>query len=103
MSCIGNDYRFEDVFSRQIEALAQPGDLLIAFTTSGQSPNVLAALTTARRLGVASVAFLGRNGGTALPLADVALVVPHSQTNRVQEAHQLLLHCLMDRIEEAIA
>ena len=69
------------------------------FTTSGESPNVLEALRTARRLGLRSIAFLGRDGGAARPLADVAVVVAYSQTNRVQEAHQFLLHCLMDEIE----
>jgi phosphoheptose isomerase len=102
MSCIGNDYRFEEVFSRQVEALGQAGDLLIVFTTSGESANVLEALRAARRLGVQSIAFLGRDGGAARPLADVAVVVPYSQTNRVQEAHQFLLHCLMDEIEAGL-
>ena len=99
MSCIGNDYRFEEVYSRQVEALGQAGDLLVVFTTSGESPNVLEALRAARRLGLQSIAFLGRDGGAARPLADIAVVVAYPQTNRVQEAHQFLLHCLMDEIE----
>ncbi|MCA2967903.1 MAG: SIS domain-containing protein [Acidobacteriaceae bacterium] len=101
LTCIGNDYSFDDVFARQIEAIGQPGDLLVVFTTSGQSPNVVRALEAANRLGIASVAFLGRGGGAALPLATLALVVPHHDTARIQEAHQFLLHCLMDRIEAA--
>jgi D-sedoheptulose 7-phosphate isomerase len=99
LTCIGNDFQFEDVFSRQIEALARQGDLLVVFTTSGQSPNIVAALRSARHLGVASIAFHGRDGGPACKLADVAIIVPHQQTNRIQEAHQFLLHCLMDQIE----
>jgi D-sedoheptulose 7-phosphate isomerase len=96
---IGKDYSFDDVFARQIEAIGQPGDLLVVFTTSGQSPNVIRALEAANRLGIASVAFLCRGGGAALPLASLALVVSHHDTARIQEAHQFLVHCLMDRIE----
>ena len=99
LSCIGNDYQFEDVFSRQLEALGRKGDLLIVFTTSGKSPNVTAALRAARQLGIFSIAFIGRDGGAAMPLADHSIVVPHDATNRIQEAHQFLLHCLMDQIE----
>lgn len=102
LTCIGNDYRFEDVFARQLEAIGQPGDLLVAFTTSGQSPNILRALEAAKRQGIASVAFLGRDGGAAVKLADHALVVPHQDTARIQEAHQFLLHCLMDEIEKEL-
>jgi D-sedoheptulose 7-phosphate isomerase len=103
LTCIGNDYRFEDVFARQLEAIGQPGDLLVAFTTSGQSPNILRALEVAKRLGIASLAFLGRDGGAAVKIADHALVVPHHDTARIQEAHQFLLHCLMDEIETTVA
>jgi D-sedoheptulose 7-phosphate isomerase len=103
LTCIGNDYRFEDVFARQIEAIGQAGDLLVVFTTSGQSPNILSALEAAKRLRISSLAFLGRDGGSALQLADYALVVPHQDTARIQEAHQFLLHCLMDEIEKELA
>jgi D-sedoheptulose 7-phosphate isomerase len=99
LTCIANDYRFEDVFARQIEAIGQRGDLLVVFTTSGQSPNILRALESAKSLGIASLAFLGRDGGAAIHLATHALVVPHHDTARIQEAHQFLLHCLMDEIE----
>jgi D-sedoheptulose 7-phosphate isomerase len=102
VSCIGNDFRFEEIYSRQLEALARPGDLLIAFSSSGQSPNVLEALAAARRLGVRSVSFLGGDGGPAVPLSDYAIVVSYPQTARIQEAHQFLLHSLMDQIEVAL-
>ena len=102
LTCIGNDYRFEDIFARQLEAIGKPGDLLVVFTTSGQSPNILKALEVARRLGIASLAFLGRDGGAATRLADCSLIVPHLDTARIQEAHQFLLHCLMDEIEREI-
>ncbi len=102
LTCLGNDYSFEDAFARQVRALGRPGDILVAFTTSGNSPNVLAALEEARDMGLKSVAFLGRDGGKARDLAACAVVVPHPDTARVQEAHQFLMHCLMDEIEAGI-
>jgi D-sedoheptulose 7-phosphate isomerase len=99
VTCVGNDYCFEEIFSRQLRALGQPGDVLIVFTTSGNSPNILMALQTAREIGVASVAFLGRNGGSANELADCSLIVRHTETARAQEGHQFLMHSLMDEIE----
>ena len=103
LTCIGNDYAFEEIFARQLRALGQPGDVLIAFSTSGRSANVLRALEACRVLKIASIAFLGKDGGAAVPLADCALIVPHADTARVQEAHLFLMHSLMDRIEAAIA
>lgn len=102
LTCIGNDYGFGEVFSRQVQALGRPGDVLVVFTTSGRSPDVLAALRTAREVGVGTVSFLGRDGGPALALSDCSLVVHHSDTARIQEGHQFLLHCLMDLIESGI-
>jgi D-sedoheptulose 7-phosphate isomerase len=99
LTCIGNDYGFEEVFSRQVRALGRPGDVLIALTTSGRSPNILEALRAAKEVGMTSIAFLGGDGGAALPLSDSALVVRHRDTARIQEGHQFLLHCLMDVIE----
>jgi len=103
LTCIGNDYRFEDVFARQLEAIGRPGDLLVVFTTSGQSPNILCALETAKRLGLPSLAFLGRDGGMAAALATHALIVRHSDTARIQEAHQFLMHSLMDQIDKELS
>ncbi len=102
LTCIGNDYRFEEIFSRQVQALGRPGDVLVAFTTSGRSPDVLAALRAAREAGVSSISFLGRDGGPALALSDCSLVVKHNDTARIQEGHQFLMHCLMDLIEVGI-
>ena len=101
VTCIGNDYSFDDVFARQVRGLGASGDVLVAFSTSGNSPNIVAALSAAREKGIESIAFLGRYGGSARGLADHALVIPHSNTARIQEAHQFLLHSLMDRIEQA--
>ncbi len=102
LTCIGNDYGFEEVFSRQVRALGRPGDVLIALTTSGRSPNILEALRAAKEIGMKSIAFLGGDGGAALPLSDSALVVSHRDTARIQEGHQFLLHCLMDVIEAGL-
>jgi len=103
LTCIANDFGFEQVFARQLAALASPGDLLVVFSTSGNAPNVLAALETAKGLGVRSIALLGSDGGRARELAGCPLVVRHRKTARAQEAHQFLIHCLMDRIEDAMA
>ena len=99
VTCIGNDYCFKEVFSRQVRGLGRPGDVLIAFSSSGRSQNILEALTVARDMGIETISFLGRDGGGALALSDVALLVEHDDTARIQEAHQFLMHCLMDLIE----
>jgi D-inositol-3-phosphate glycosyltransferase len=98
-----NDVSFDDVFSRQIEGLAKPGDVLLAYSTSGRSRNVVRALETARAHGMRTVAFLGHNGGEAAALADVAIVVPGTDTQRVQEVHTVLLHLLCDLVEERVS
>lgn len=99
LTCLANDYSYEDVYARQVKGLGQPGDVLVAFTTSGNSPNVLRALEVAREAGLKSVAFLGKDGGAAAKLADCTLIVSHKATARIQEGHQFLLHSLMDHIE----
>lgn len=103
LTCVSNDFCYEDVFSRQVRGLAIPGDVVIVFTTSGNSPNVLAALRAAREMGIRSVAFLGNDGGEAKSMADCSLIVRHKDTARAQEGHQFLMHCLMDEIEAGIA
>lgn len=101
ITCIGNDYCYEEVFERQLRALAVPGDVFIAFSTSGNSASVLRALAASSELGVASIAFLGNDGGKAGGLATCALIANHRDTARAQEAHQFLMHSLMDEIESA--
>lgn len=100
LTCIGNDYSFEDVFARQVQALGQPDDILVVFSTSGNSANVLRGLEAARSRQLKSIAFLGRDGGAAASIAMCSIIVPHVDTARVQEGHQFLMHSLMDRIEE---
>lgn len=106
LSAIGNDYGFDEVFARQVGALARRGDCLVAISTSGNSRNVLAAIKAMHESGGDVVALSGRDGG-ALPrllrAADVELRVPGQVTARIQEVHLLLLHCLCDGIDELLA
>ncbi len=103
LTCIANDLGYESVFARQIEGLGKPGDLLLCFSTSGNSPNILAALRTARERGLGTIALLGKDGGRARELADLALVVPVADTARIQEAHLQVLHYICEVVEVAIA
>ncbi len=99
LTACGNDYSFDEVFARQVRAYGQRGDILFAFTTSGNSENVLRALATAKREGILTVAFLGRSGGRTAGVADVELIVPDQVTARIQEAHKLLLHTICEMVE----
>jgi D-sedoheptulose 7-phosphate isomerase len=99
VTCIGNDYSFEDVFARQVQALARAGDVVIGFTTSGRSENVVRALAAARELGATTVLFGGGEGRPALDHADLVLLVPSSATARVQEMHLLLLHLVIEQVD----
>jgi D-sedoheptulose 7-phosphate isomerase len=100
LTAVGNDYGFDQVFSRQIEALCHKRDLVVGITTSGNSKNVCAALQAAREIGAATVAFTGEGGGTAADISDIALRVLSKDTARIQEAHILCGHILCDWIEE---
>lgn len=102
LTCIGNDYGFEDVFSRQLAALGRAGDCLLAISTSGNSANVIRAAQTARAAGIHTVGLLGRDGGKLLSVCDVALVVPSEVTARIQEAHIFIGHTLCAMVEEAL-
>lgn len=102
LTCVANDYSYEDIFSRQLEALAREGDVLMAISTSGNSENVLRALRVAKELGVKTVALLGKDGGQAKALADLAIVIPSDSTARIQEAHILIGHILCDLIEQEL-
>ena len=99
LTAIGNDYGFDFVFARQLEALGRPGDLLIAISTSGNSPNVIKAVEAARGNKIAVIGLLGRDGGTLAKMVDLALTVPAARTARIQEAHILMLHILCELIE----
>jgi D-sedoheptulose 7-phosphate isomerase len=92
LTAIGNDYGFDQIFSRQVEALGRPGDLLIGISTSGNSANVIRAVASAKELGLRTLGLLGRDGGKLLGLMDDALVVPSTTTARIQELHQMIYH-----------
>jgi len=102
LTSIANDYSYEQVFEKQVRALGRRGDVLLAISTSGNSPNVLAAVKVARELGMAVVALTGRSGGKTPALlgpGDAHVCVPHDRTARIQEVHLLALHCLCDGID----
>ncbi len=103
VTALGNDYGFEHVFARQVEALGRPGDVLVAISTSGRSPNVVRAVETARRQGLRTIALLGEGGATALESSDVCLHVPSANAQRVQELHTAALHALCDYVERRVA
>lgn len=105
LTAIANDYQYEDVFAKQVRALGQSGDVLLAISTSGNSENVLRAVTTAHSRGLKVVALVGRDGGTiaqSLNSGDVELRVPADRTCRIQEVHLLIIHCLCDLIDVGI-
>jgi len=102
LTALGNDYGFDQVFSRQIEALGRPGDVAIGITTSGKSENVLHGLSVARERGLKTVGLLGGDGGKAKSLCDVALVVPSNVTARVQEMHIMLGQMLCAALERGL-
>ena len=99
LTAIANDYGYEQVFSRQVQAFAKPNDILFGISTSGNSPNVVRAIQEARTLGVYTVGLTGRSGGKLKECADVLLNVPSDQTPRIQEAHILLTHIYCDLVE----
>jgi len=99
LSCIANDTGFENVFARQIEALGTKGDLCLAISTSGTSPNIVAACEQAREQGIGVIGLLGREGGGVKSLCDLALIVRSEDTQRIQETHNLIGHILCELIE----
>jgi len=104
LSCVGNDYGYEQVFSRYVEGLGRPGDVLLAISTSGNSPNVLRAAAAAKAKGIGVVALTGKDGGRLAPLADIEIRVPHhGYADRVQEIHIKVIHSLIQWVEEGMA
>ncbi len=102
LTCIANDYGFDEVFSRQVMALGRKGDCLLAISTSGNSRNVLRAAEVARAAGIPVIGLLGRDGGALRALCDTAIVVPSATTARIQEAHIFIGHTLCAMVEEAL-
>lgn len=102
LTAIGNDYGYENIFSRQLEGMGQEGDLFIGISTSGNSKNIINAFLSAKKKGITTVALVGRDGGEMAKIADIALVVPSDSTPRIQESHILIGHIICDIIEKEI-
>lgn len=101
LTAIGNDYGFESIFSRQVRALGNQGDVLVAFTTSGQSKNILAAIHEAKSKGMKVIALTGERGAALKEVADVAIVVPSGETARIQEVHEIVCHAWCELLDAA--
>jgi D-sedoheptulose 7-phosphate isomerase len=102
LTAIGNDYGFEQVFARQLEALGKPGDVVLAISTSGNSPNVLRGLESAKELEMVTIGLTGRTGGKMRDRVDLCLCVPSDSTPRIQETHMLIIHILSGIVENAV-
>jgi D-sedoheptulose 7-phosphate isomerase len=102
LTCVGNDYGYDQVFSRQVEAFAHPGDVVIGMTTSGTSRNVVLALEAAKRRGALTVAFTGNGGGRVAELADLSVLGPDGYAAIVQEVHQVMAHIVCDLVEQRL-
>ncbi len=102
MTSLANDYGTEAIFARQIQALVKHGDVVLALSTSGNSPNILEALKLSQELGALNVGLSGKTGGEMLPLCDHCICVPHVDTPRIQEAHQTLVHIICEFIEQEV-
>jgi D-sedoheptulose 7-phosphate isomerase len=102
LTAIGNDYGYERLFARQVEALGRPGDVLFALSTSGRSPNILAALEAARAVGIRTVGFTGSREGAMAPLCDLLIRVPHTETPRIQEGHEAIGHSICALVEATL-
>jgi D-sedoheptulose 7-phosphate isomerase len=99
LTAIGNDYSFQDIFARQVQAFGRAGDVLIAVSTSGKSRNVLSAIEEAKRAGMKTIVLLGKGGGFTKGAADIEIQVPGTVTARIQEAHKFLLHVICELVE----
>lgn len=102
LTCAGNDFGFDQVFARQVEGLGRPGDLLIVMSTSGNSRNLVLAVQAAKELGMATAAFLGKDGGALRDQCDVQLLVPTEITHHVQEVHKLVFHAVCEWIDSQV-
>ena len=103
LSCIANDFGYDEVFARSVQAHGRAGDLLVCISTSGDSPNTIRALEEARRMGIPSVALLGKDGGRMKDLADLAIIVPVAKTSdRIQELHIKIIHIAIETVERSM-
>ena len=103
LTAVGNDYGFEKIFERQVEALGAPGDVAVALSTSGQSKNVILGLRRAKAMGLYTIGFSGRGGGDLAKEADLSILIPSQKTSRIQECHLQIGHILCERVDELVA
>ena len=102
LTCISNDYSYEEIFSRQLKALGKKGDVLIAISTSGKSKNIIKVLIQARKMGIKTIALLGKNGGDCKKYVDIPLIVLSNETARIQETHILIEHLMCEIVEQKL-
>jgi len=102
LTCVGNDYGYDKVFSRTVQAFSKPGDMVLLLSTSGNSENLVLAAEAARNAGATVVGFLGRGGGRLAPLCDEVVMAPGQTSDRIQEIHMLCLHVLIDLVEQEL-
>jgi D-sedoheptulose 7-phosphate isomerase len=102
LTCISNDYSYDSVFSRQVEAISKPGDVLMVISTSGNSLNLMSAVKQAANSGVKTIGLLGKNGGSLAPFCDCSIVVPNDITARIQEAHIIIGHTICGGVEQEL-
>ena len=102
LTCAANDFGFEEVFARQVEAFGNAGDVFICFSTSGNSPNILRAIEVAKRQALVTAAFLGRDGGKVRGMCDIELIVPAQASHRIQEGHKILYHSLCEWVDQRV-
>ena len=102
VTCVSNDYGFEHIFSRQLEGLGRPGDVLIGLSTSGNSKNVINAFEKAKEMDITTIGLLGKDGGQLKTLSDLSLIVPANTSDRIQEIHIKLIHTVIETVERAI-
>ncbi len=102
VTCVGNDFGFDQIFSRQLEALGRKGDMVLLFTTSGQSPNLVEAAKVAKTKDIKCIGILGRDGGVLKNMVDLAIIVPAQSSDRIQEIHLKILHIAIESTERAL-
>jgi D-sedoheptulose 7-phosphate isomerase len=102
ITCVGNDYGFDEIFARGVAAFGKPGDIAVGISTSGNSPNVIQALATAREKGLYTVALLGKDGGKLAGMCDLEFIVPGTTSDRIQEIHMMLLHIVIEGVERIL-
>lgn len=102
VTCVSNDYGFDYIFSRQLEGLARKGDMLVGLSTSGNSKNVILAFESAKKMGLTTVALLGRDGGKLKAMADLAIVIPAQTSDRIQEMHIKIIHTVIEAVERKL-